>query len=157
VKRGPARVPRRACVRVNCHACERVFRGVSSVNAGEGRVCACVLVSERERGREWCTRGNFFLCACSCPRACVCVCVCVYVCTQDPVTRPRPLLLLPGLSASAIAAGGYHTCAIVSGGGVMCWGLNYYGQLGIGSTDPQTSPVTVPGARRGIARAWWRG
>ncbi len=56
--------------------------------------------------------------------------------------------LIPGLSASAIAAGESHTCAIVSGGWVMCWGSNGNGQLGIGSTAQQTSlrPVTVPGA-----------
>jgi hypothetical protein len=36
----------------------------------------------------------------------------------------------------------------------MCWGNNQFGQLGIGNTTQQTSPVRVPGARNGRVRAW---
>jgi alpha-tubulin suppressor-like RCC1 family protein len=50
-----------------------------------------------------------------------------------------------GVSATAIALEYYHTCAIEAGGGVKCWGRNYAGQLGIGNTSDQTSPVAVPG------------
>ena len=53
-------------------------------------------------------------------------------------------------SFTAIAVGNAHTCAIEAGGGVMCWGNNGNGQLGIGSTDSQTSPVAVPGVQEGL-------
>ena len=49
----------------------------------------------------------------------------------------------PGVTATSIAAGAYHTCALVTGGVVKCWGQNSDGQLGTGNTSPQTSPVVV--------------
>lgn len=40
-----------------------------------------------------------------------------------------------GRRARAIAAGDFHTCAIVQGGAVLCWGWNRFGQLGYARTD----------------------
>ncbi|MBI4700605.1 MAG: hypothetical protein HY744_05490 [Deltaproteobacteria bacterium] len=48
-----------------------------------------------------------------------------------------------GTSALAVAAGGYHTCAVKAGGTLWCWGNNEYGQLGDGTTQDETSPVQV--------------
>jgi hypothetical protein len=58
---------------------------------------------------------------------------------------PHPFPDGAGVSAIAIAAGLDHTCVIVIGGGVKCWGSNRYGQLGIGNTVDQFSPADVPG------------
>jgi len=46
---------------------------------------------------------------------------------------------------TAIATSQYHTCALISGGTMKCWGYNYKGELGDGSTTVRTSPVSVTG------------
>jgi alpha-tubulin suppressor-like RCC1 family protein len=44
---------------------------------------------------------------------------------------------------AAIAAGGDHTCAYLTGGTVECCGDNSVGQLGDGTTTSSTMPVPV--------------
>lgn len=44
-----------------------------------------------------------------------------------------------------LTAGAYHTCVLLDGRTVKCWGDNSRGQLGDGTTTPQPSPKLVPG------------
>ena len=67
---------------------------------------------------------------------------------QADTRSPRPS---PRLSAGvvALAAGDYHTCALLAGGGVDCWGNNYFGQLGTGDTNNRDTPTGVTGVGAG--------
>jgi len=53
-----------------------------------------------------------------------------------------PIFNLDGVTA--IAAGAYHTCALLGDGSVQCWGYNYYGQLGLGDNSHRFSPTLIP-------------
>ncbi|KYF91466.1 hypothetical protein BE17_44695 [Sorangium cellulosum] len=46
-----------------------------------------------------------------------------------------PVNLGTGKTAIAIAAGQYHTCALLNDNSVKCWGYNSSGQLGLGNTN----------------------
>jgi alpha-tubulin suppressor-like RCC1 family protein len=56
-------------------------------------------------------------------------------CTGGEWCSTKPLAVYGMASATAVVAGGDHTCVVVAGGGVQCWGYNSYGQLGDGTAS----------------------
>jgi alpha-tubulin suppressor-like RCC1 family protein len=52
---------------------------------------------------------------------------------------------LEGREVISLVSGTKHTCALTTSGEVMCWGLNYSGQLGDGKTINSNVPVKVAG------------
>jgi alpha-tubulin suppressor-like RCC1 family protein len=59
----------------------------------------------------------------------------------------RVLLLCNLKSVASIAPGDDHSCAVKKDGSAICWGHNYYGQLGNGTFDDKATqiPVSVSG------------
>lgn len=62
-----------------------------------------------------------------------------------------------GRSAARIAVGSSHACALLDNGSVKCWGVNTYGQLGLGNTetrgdDPNEMGDDLPAIDLGIGR-----
>jgi alpha-tubulin suppressor-like RCC1 family protein len=64
----------------------------------------------------------------------------------SPATVPAAVLASPGVEltgVTAIAAGGYHTCALMTDTTVKCWGNDFDGQLGDAGNTDSSVPVTV--------------
>lgn len=68
------------------------------------------------------------------------------------ITRFNPVNV-SGLDSDVVAihAGVLHSCALVSGGAMKCWGNNFQGQLGDGSTTNRFTPVQVASLESGVA------
>lgn len=58
-----------------------------------------------------------------------------------------------GPAISNIAPGSTATCAVLTSGGVECWGINHYGQLGNGTTVTSLIPRPVKGITTATAVA----
>jgi len=60
-------------------------------------------------------------------------------------------VLVPNLeNVKKVSAGDYHTCAVLKGGKLKCWGYNYYGAVGDGSTTDRRTPKQVDGLTSGV-------
>ena len=61
------------------------------------------------------------------------------------VTDQHHLYLSAGLTFSAVSAESWHSCGLTSGGAAYCWGANFSGSLGDGTTTQRTAPLAVTG------------
>ena len=78
---------------------------------------------------------------------------------------PTPVAVTGISTATAISAGGQHTCALLADKTIKCWGADWQGQLGSGSQNTETvtngsntytqemsfTPVVVSGINTAIA------
>ncbi|KAF8058356.1 UVR8 [Scenedesmus sp. PABB004] len=63
-------------------------------------------------------------------------------------SRPSPVAVTwpggaPLTGVAQIAAGQYHTCAMLANGTAACWGVNWYGELGDGTSTTSGHPMLV--------------
>lgn len=63
---------------------------------------------------------------------------------ENKLLQATPVLAQLGPPAQAVVAGGEHTCAIVDGGQVYCWGWDMFGQLGSGKMLGQGHALPEP-------------
>jgi len=59
--------------------------------------------------------------------------------------RSSPVPVAAGVTFAAVSAGRSHTCGITAAGAAYCWGSNWAGQLGDGTTTDRPSPIPVVG------------
>jgi alpha-tubulin suppressor-like RCC1 family protein len=104
--------------------------GVRSISAGQGHTCALTTT-----GAVKCWGENAY----------------GQLGTGTTLTGLAPAVV-NGLSSGVISvsAGGLSTCALTSGGGVLCWGDNVNGELGDGTTTSSSLPAPVSGLASGV-------
>ena len=61
------------------------------------------------------------------------------------------------VGVAQLSAGGAHTCVVTVVGGVWCWGSNFDGALGDGTTTYRRAPVPVVGLGAGVRSVSVRG
>ena len=69
--------------------------------------------------------------------------------TTTDSTQPVTVTGL-GVAATALSSGDSHTCATTITNTMKCWGSNFFGQLGDGTTTDRTQPTNTTGLGSGV-------
>jgi hypothetical protein len=64
---------------------------------------------------------------------------------SSDITSKVPVQVSGIATATTISSGFAHSCATLTAGGVRCWGINFEGELGNGTTTNASTPVNVTG------------
>ena len=80
---------------------------------------------------------------------------CTMYCVPFPCA-PTPVTVAGISNATAVTAGLNHTCAVLAGGMVQCWGYGVDGELGNDAQTLSSVPVTVSGITNAsaVAAGW---
>ena len=70
--------------------------------------------------------------------------------TAEPYGIATPVQVSGIADATQVSAGWDHSCAVISGGTIECWGSNAMGQLGDGTTTSSSTPVPVSGIANAV-------
>ena len=100
------------------------FTGAAAIAAGDTFSCAV-----STSGMVWCWGGNGSGVA--------------GADTSVVVSSPHPVPIPSLTGVTRLAAGDLHACAVDGEANLWCWGINYDGQLGDGTTDVRYEPVLV--------------
>jgi alpha-tubulin suppressor-like RCC1 family protein len=100
-----------------------ITSGVSSVALGGDHTCAV-----KQDGSLWCWGYNYY--------------GQLGDGTSGVGTDKNTPFQIMSSGVSSVALGEYHTCAIKQDGSLWCWGYNYYGQLGDGTSGVGTDKNT---------------
>ena len=73
------------------------------------------------------------------------------IATSGAISGPAHIAVT--IHFAAVAPGASHTCGLTAGGVAYCWGENYGGQLGDGSTTNRLVATAVAGGHRFVALA----
>jgi alpha-tubulin suppressor-like RCC1 family protein len=76
---------------------------------------------------------------------------------QGAAATPALTAMAAARAFSQVSTGQLHTCGVTAGGQLYCWGYNYYGALGDGTTNDHSVPTLVAGGRlfRQVSAGEW--
>jgi alpha-tubulin suppressor-like RCC1 family protein len=113
-----------------------VAGGITFTTVSAGKFSACGLTSS---GAAYCWGADYYgLLAADSG-------VALEQCVNAEACSTRPLAVAGGFTFATVSVGEYSACGVTTSGAAYCWGSNFYGQLGNGTTTNSPKPTAVAG------------